>query len=231
VWIVPGQDGDVGAYVLMKALESAPSRYEWGIRLLTLGEVDRAYERLVAQVEAGQYVLDVGCGTGALTVRAARRGARVRGMDVSTRMLDQARRNVARCGCADQIELVEMGVAELDCEPAQSYQVVMSGLCLSELTAGERAFALAQAHRLLEPGGLLLLADEVVPRGPARWLLHRLVRSPLALLTRLLAHATTRPLCCLPDEVKRAGFVVESFRLNWLHSFAELAAHRPKERV
>jgi demethylmenaquinone methyltransferase/2-methoxy-6-polyprenyl-1,4-benzoquinol methylase len=215
----------------MKALESAPSRYEWGIRLLTLGEVDRAYERLVARVEAGQRVLDVGCGTGALTVRAARRGARVRGLDVNALMLGQARQNVERCGCVDQVELVEMGVAELDREPAQSYQVVMSGLCFSELTAGERAFALAQAHRLLEPGGLLLLADEVVPRGPARRLLHRLVRSPLAFVVWLLTHKTTHPLCCLPDDVKQAGFVVESYRRNWLQSFAALVAHRPKERA
>ena len=162
------QDGDVSAYVLMKVLESAPSRYEWGIRLLTLGQVDRAYDRLAAHVQAGQRVLDMGCGTGALTVRAAQRGAHVRGIDVSAQMLDQARLNVERSGCAERVELVEMGVAELDREPEQSYQVVMSGLCFSELTAGERAFALAQAYRLLEPGGLLLLADEVVPQGVLR---------------------------------------------------------------
>ena len=217
----------MSAYVLMKVLESAPSRYEWGIRLLTLGQVDRAYDRLVTHVQAGQRVLDIGCGTGALTVRAALRGAVVRGIDVSASMLVQARQNVERSGCVGRVELIEMGVAELDGEPAQSCRVVMSGLCFSELTAGERTFALAQAYRLLEPGGLLLLADEVIPQGLGRRLLRGLMRFPLALLTFLLTQTTTHAVCCLRKDVEHAGFVVELYRLNRLHSFAELVARKP----
>jgi len=219
----------VSAYVLMKALESAPDRYEWGIRLLTLGQVDRAYDRLATHVQAGQSVLDVGCGTGALTVRAAQRGAAVRGIDVSARMLDQARRNAERGGYGEQVEWIEMGVVELDREPEQSRQVVMSGLCFSELTDGERSFALAQAYRILEPGGLLLLADEVVPQSVLRRVLYALVRWPLALLTYLLTQTTTHGLRDLRQQVEQAGFVLESYRLNRLHSFAELAARRPLE--
>ena len=208
----------------MKVLESAPNRYEWGIRLLTLGQIDRAYDRLVAQVLAGQRVLDVGCGTGALTVRAAQRGAHVRGIDVSAPMLAQARLNVERGGCAERVELVEMGVAELDREPEQGYQVVMSGLCFSELTADERTFVLAQAYRLLAPGGLLLLADEVVPRGILRRILYAAVRFPWVVLTYLLTQTTTHALSDLAQQVEQAGFVVQSCRFNRLRSFVELVA-------
>jgi demethylmenaquinone methyltransferase/2-methoxy-6-polyprenyl-1,4-benzoquinol methylase len=213
----------------MKVLESAPRRYEWGIRLLTLGQVDRVYDRLVAHVLAGQRVLDVGCGTGALTVRAAQRGAHVRGIDVSVSMLEQARQNVERSGRAERVDLVELGVAELDREPAQSYQVVISGLCFSELTADECSFALAQAFRLLEPGGLLLLADEVVPQGALRRVIHALVRVPLVILTYLLTQTTTHALDDLPRLVEQAGFDIQSYRLNGLHSFAELVARRPAQ--
>jgi demethylmenaquinone methyltransferase/2-methoxy-6-polyprenyl-1,4-benzoquinol methylase len=142
-------------------------------------------------------------------------------------MLDQARQNAAHSGVVDRVEWVEMGVVELDREPAQSCHVVMSGLCFSELTDGERAFALAHVHRLLEPGGLLLVADEVVPQGPGRRVLHGLVRFPLALLTYLLAQTTTRAVRALRQDVEQAGFTVESYRLDRLHSFAELVARKP----
>jgi ubiquinone/menaquinone biosynthesis C-methylase UbiE len=219
----------MSAYVLMKVLESAPGRYDLGIRLLTLGQVDRAYDRLVSRIQTGQRVLDIGCGTGALTVRAARRGAWVVGIDVNIQMLDIARRRVAGIDPALNVELREMGVAELDGEPASGYDVVMSGLCLSELTDGERTLALRQAYRLLEPGGLLLLADEAMPRSAIKWLLHWCIRLPLMLLTCLFAQTTTRSLKRLPEEVQAAGFKVESIRLNGLEDFIELAACRPAD--
>ena len=220
----------MSAYVLMKVLESAPGRYDLGIRLLTLGQVDRAYDRLVSRIQTGQCVLDIGCGTGALTVRAARRGARVVGIDINAQMLDIARRRVAGMGRALHVELREMGVAELDGEPASSYDIVMSGLSLSELTDGERTFALRQAYRLLKLGGLLLLADEVIPRNVLKWLLHWCIRLPLMLLTYLFTQTTTRSLKRLPEEVRAAGFEVESVCLNALEDLIELVACRPANR-
>ena len=59
--------------ILMKILESSPNRYDRGIRLLTLGKLDVVYDRLVAPVQPGMQVLDIGCGTGALSLRAAGR--------------------------------------------------------------------------------------------------------------------------------------------------------------
>jgi ubiquinone/menaquinone biosynthesis C-methylase UbiE len=217
----------MSAYVLMKVLESAPSRYDLGIRLLTLGQVERAYDRLTAHIKAGQRVLDIGCGTGALTVRAAQRGAQVVGIDVNAQMLDIAEQRVSASNWGPSVELREVGVAELDAEPALGYDVVMSGLCFSELTEGERAYTLRQIDRLLRPGGLLLLADEVVPRGAVKRLLHWCLRLPLALLTSLLTQTTTRPLKRLPERVQAAGFLIESIRLNALGAFVELVARKP----
>ncbi|MHC4077295.1 MAG: corrinoid protein-associated methyltransferase CpaM, partial [Planctomycetota bacterium] len=164
----------MSTYVLMRILESAPSRYELGIRLLTLGRLDHAYDRLAARIEAGQRVLDVGCGTGALTLRSARRGAVVKGIDVSAQMLEIAAGRVREAGLEEAVGLTESGVAELDAEPDSSYDAVTSGLCFSELSDAELVYALQHVVRILRPGGLLLVADEVCPKTPIRRLLHAL---------------------------------------------------------
>jgi demethylmenaquinone methyltransferase/2-methoxy-6-polyprenyl-1,4-benzoquinol methylase len=121
----------MSTYVLMRILESAPRRYGLGIRLLTLGSVDRAYDRLASRVGEAQNVLDVGCGTGALTLRVAKRGARVRGIDLSAEMLEIAAERVREGGYAERVDLAEVGVAELDREKPESYDAVISGLCFS----------------------------------------------------------------------------------------------------
>lgn len=55
----------------MRLLESAPERYDLGIHLLSLGQINRVYDR-VAELVHGPNVLDLGCGTGNMTTRLAR---------------------------------------------------------------------------------------------------------------------------------------------------------------
>ena len=118
----------------MKILESAPSRYDRGIRILTLGKLDKAYDRLASHIKKGQKVLDLGCGTGALTLRVAKKGAEVKGVDVNAQMLEIAQKRVAEANLAANVKLCEMGVAELGGEKSKSYDAVTNGLCFSELT-------------------------------------------------------------------------------------------------
>jgi ubiquinone/menaquinone biosynthesis C-methylase UbiE len=217
----------MSTYVLMRLLESAPRRYDLGIRLLTLGRLDQVYDRLASRIAPGQQVLDIGCGTGALTMRAAQRGAKVKGIDINAQMLEIAGERVKRAGLAGSVELAEMGVAELDSEETQRYDAMMSGLCLSELSGDELRYTLKQAARILRPGGLLLIADEIKPRGAGKRLVHSLVRAPLVVLTYIVMQRTTRPASNLLEKLKAAGFTIVSTRLSQLDSFGEFVAQRP----
>jgi demethylmenaquinone methyltransferase/2-methoxy-6-polyprenyl-1,4-benzoquinol methylase len=216
----------MSTYVLMRLLESSPRRYDLGIRLLTFGAVDRAYDRLASRIEAGQQVLDIGCGTGALSLRAARRGAAVKGIDVNVEMLEIAKARAQEAGLAKKIELREMGVAELDTEKPVSYDIVMSGLCFSELNDGERSYALAQAKRILKPSGLLIVSDEVKPPSFIGRVLLALIRAPLVVVTYLATGLTTTALENLPELVEKEGFLLESVRLSAMGSFMELVARK-----
>jgi len=211
----------------MRILESAPDRYDAAMRLLTLGRLGRAYDRLASHVQAGQRVLDIGCGTGALTVRAARRGARVKAIDINPQMIEIAARHVREQGLMGRVEFAEVGVAELDAEESGSRDVVMSGLCFSELSADERAFALRQAARILRVGGQLLIADEVRARRLPGRLVQSMLRAPLSFLTYLIAGQTTHAIGCLPEGIAAAGFQLESVREGALGGMCEIVARKP----
>jgi ubiquinone/menaquinone biosynthesis C-methylase UbiE len=217
----------MSTYILMRILESAPSRYELGIRLLTLGRLEKAYDRLASRIVRGQRVLDLGCGTGALTLRAAQRGAKIKGIDINAQMLETAWQRVREAGLTETVNLVEMGVAELDSEETESYDAVMSGLCFSELNEHELAYTLKQVVRILKPGGLLLVADEVKPRNPLCRLIHSLIRAPLAVFTYLITQQTTHAVAGLSDNLTGAGLSVLSVDSNFLGSFSAVVAQKP----
>ncbi len=217
----------MSTYVLMRILESAPSRYDLGIRWLTFGRLDDAYDRLAEQIAPGQQVLDIGCGTGALALRAARRGAQVKGIDVNAGMLEIAERRAEEAELAERIEFVEMGVAELHREGDDSYDAVSSGLCFSELTDAELVYTLEHVSRILKPHGLLLIADEVRPATLMRRFVHRLIKLPLSVLTYVVTQQTTHAVANLPEKLSAVGLSIESLSSSALGSFCEIVARKP----
>jgi len=221
----------MSAYILMRILESAPSRYDRGIRILTLGKLDKVYDRLVLRITSGQQVLDLGSGTGALALRAAQRGATGKGIEINPQMLAIARRRASELSLGQNVDFSEMGVAELDREKAESYNAVMSGLCFSELTEDELTYTLRQVERILKPGGLLLVADEVMPENIATRVFNWLIRLPLVVITYVITQTISHAVRDLPQKVKATGLSIEELRLNRMGNFLELVAVKPERRT
>lgn len=219
----------MSTYILMKLLESAPSRYDRGIRWLSLGESEAAYDCLTQRIMSGARVLDIGTGTGSLALRALRRGAQVKGIDINPGMLELARKKIDGSGLDQMAELKEQGAVELNEEPSNYYDAIMSGLCFSELSEPEQTFTLKECFRILKPGGLLLLADESRPKSLGKRMLHTIIRIPLVIITYLITQTTTRAVSCLPEKVRQAGFKIQGVRYGRLESFIELVAIKPEE--
>ena len=217
----------MSTYVLMKILESAPGRYDLGIKIITLGRINKVYDRLVESIKPGYNVLDIGCGTGNLTLRILGKGAKVVGMDINPDMICIAKQKIEKSGFKDSVEFREEGVSELSSESDYMYDAVVSGLCFSELSDDEQKYALKQIYRVLKPGGLLLLADEIQPDNFLKKLLHFLLKIPLTIITYLITQTTTSSLKNIDNMLNYAGFNIKSIDKNWMDDFILLTAEKP----
>jgi len=220
----------MSSLALMRLLESAPQRYDAGMRMLTLGRVERLHE-IVAEAAAtaeGGHVLEVGCGTGTVTARLVALGARVTALDQSPEMLEQARARLAEQPASEgSVEWQERTAAEIDGFPAASFDAAVVSLCFSDMAKSERAYVLHELARVLRPGGVLAVADELKPRGRAARALALALRAPQALLAWLAVGSTSRPIADLAAELRAAGFRVHAERRFLLGTLGTLIAERP----
>ncbi|MFF3599058.1 class I SAM-dependent methyltransferase [Kitasatospora indigofera] len=132
------------------------------------GRRNHVFARLVelSAARPGDHVLDVGCGTGYLTRRVAQAvapGGTALGVDPSTKVIAHARRLAEQDG-RDNCTF-RRGIAEELDAPAASFDAVVSSLMVHHLPAALRQRALAEIHRVLRPGGRLMVADFRPPRG------------------------------------------------------------------
>ena len=197
------------SFVYMKVLESAPQRYERGMRMLTLGRLERMRQEVLEQVSAGDRVLDIGCGTGALAAMLAHKGAHVTGIDIAPPMLSQAALRVREQDLADRVELRELGAVDLDTAfSGEAFDIVVSVLVFSELSDDEIEYTLAECWRLLRPDGKLIIADEILPDSMLGRIGTLLLRLPFAVAALALTQNTTRQVAGLVPRIIGAGFGV-----------------------
>jgi SAM-dependent methyltransferase len=138
-----------------------PRLYDLLLLVLTRGREKAYREHLLdlAEVAAGQCVLDIGCGTGTQAIAAWRRsqpGGSVTGVDISGKMLDAARRKARDAGL--DIAFHHADMAELPFEEDR-FDVVMITTVLHMVPQGRHRDCLREAGRVLRHGGRLLLID------------------------------------------------------------------------
>jgi SAM-dependent methyltransferase len=109
-------------------------------------------------------LVDLGAGTGALALAAARFCRRVVAVDVSSAMLDVTRKEAARLGLAN-LELVQAGFLTYD-HRGDPVDLVYSRNALHHLPDFWKAIALLRVADLLRPGGVLFLRDIVFSFDP-----------------------------------------------------------------
>jgi demethylmenaquinone methyltransferase/2-methoxy-6-polyprenyl-1,4-benzoquinol methylase/phosphoethanolamine N-methyltransferase len=140
--------------------------YDAVTNIMTLGQAGRLRKTTVDQalIKPGDSVLDVGCGTGEVTLRAKTRAkdGKVYGIDPSPEMIAVARKKAGRKGLDIDFRV---GVIESLPFPDASIDVVTSSLMMHHLPEDVKVRGLAEIYRVIKPGGRLLIADFMRPTG------------------------------------------------------------------
>jgi ubiquinone/menaquinone biosynthesis C-methylase UbiE len=171
------------------------------VKLIGLG-VNGANSRMIvemANVKLGDKVLDVGCGTGDLTLTAENyvgTSGSAHGIDASPVVIDLARKNAKR---RRSHAVFEVGLIEKIPYPDATFDVVISRLVIHHLPEDLKRRGIAEIFRVLKPGGFVFLADFKPPTNPV--LAH--------IVTALIGHKTMMQsnLEDILPVLKKAGFV------------------------
>jgi ubiquinone/menaquinone biosynthesis C-methylase UbiE len=145
--------------------------YDNVVRLLTLGQDGAIRKKTVAlaQLKPGDAVLDVGCGTGAITRLAKQQvgpTGRVVGLDASPEMIDAARQQAVKAKLDIDFRLEPIEHMSF---PDASFDVVLSSFMIHHLPGDLKRLGLLEVRRVLKPGGRLLIAEFFNSAEPKWW--------------------------------------------------------------
>jgi ubiquinone/menaquinone biosynthesis C-methylase UbiE len=135
--------------------------YDLVVGILSLGREKKFRQTALelVSIEPGMNILDVGCGTGSLSVGAKQNlgnNGRVVGIDPSSIMIDLARQKAEKAGVEVDFQV---GVIEnLEFNDDQ-FDLVLSSLMMHHLTDELKESGLQEVHRVLKPGGTLLIIE------------------------------------------------------------------------
>lgn len=115
----------------------------------------------LSQVTASDTVLDIACGSGIVACAFAPYASHVRGIDITTGMIEEARKLQQKKGFAN----MSWEPGEVRALPYQngSFSIVVSRFGFHHFP--EPAAVLAEMTRVCKPGGRVLVADVALPAG------------------------------------------------------------------
>ncbi|MCK4862716.1 MAG: ubiquinone/menaquinone biosynthesis methyltransferase [Dehalococcoidales bacterium] len=167
---------------------AVPPSYDLINHVVSLG-MDRRWRRLAAVVcleEKPRHVLDLGCGTGDLTISIARLAdehVEITGLDYSQPMLERARKKADRAGVGEKTKFIHGEATNipfpdghLDCVGisfAFRNLTYKTPLCLPHL---------AEVKRVLKPGGRYVIVESSQPEN-------RVIRALFHLYMRTVAQS------------------------------------------
>jgi ubiquinone/menaquinone biosynthesis C-methylase UbiE len=120
----------------------------------------------LAGPKPGDAAVDIGAGTGLLSLKLAPEINRLWAIDISPTMCEYLRTKAASAGL-DNITVAAASAVSLPLVD-DSVEIVVSNYCFHHLSDKDKGVALAEAYRVLRPGGRLVIGDMMFRVGIAR---------------------------------------------------------------
>jgi ubiquinone/menaquinone biosynthesis C-methylase UbiE len=109
---------------------------------------------ILDKIDPSAHVLDLGCGTGRITIPMAQRACQVTGVDLSAQMIARLREKAEKLGL--NVDLREADMEQLPFE-ASSFDVITCVLALMHIPPESRQPVFVEANRVLKPGGKMIV--------------------------------------------------------------------------
>jgi ubiquinone/menaquinone biosynthesis C-methylase UbiE len=149
-------------------MEKMVPSYDSYMKKMTFGRERILRETTVslADVKPGDCVLEVGCGTGTLTLEAKRQAGplgKVFGIDIIPGMIELSQRKAAQAN-----EDITFQLGSIDDIPfsENQFDVVMCSFMIFHMSEMTRRKGIAEIYRVLKPQGRLLILDLALPTQP-----------------------------------------------------------------
>jgi SAM-dependent methyltransferase len=173
--------------------------------------------------QGGEEAIDLGCGTGVVSLALAERGLRVVGIDHSPEMLERARGKVEVAGLGERVELREGSVLDPGIPPGSADVVTCQGLLhhLEDLDPCVDVIA-----RTLRPGGSFYISEPTADPAPPG----RVVAAALELARRVRGALRRGPRVPRPESGEapiRWPELAAALDRNGLEYEAEFITHVP----
>lgn len=173
-----------------------------------------------AQFDANQRVLDLGCGTGTLTLMIKKQYPKLEltGLDGDPQVLEIARRKAIQAYASIQWDL---GMAyDLPYEN-NTFDRVVSSLMTHHLTSGNKRLAFKEVCRILKPGGEFYIADFGAPHSPTMKF--------VVLYMSKLEEAADNMKGFLPIMLQEAGLIGVEEKENFSTLFGPLSLYKARK--
>ncbi len=205
-------------------MEKVVDSYDTYMKKITFGRENKLREMTVnlAQVKPGDSVLEIGCGTGTLTIEAKRKAGplgKVFGIDIIPGMIELSRQKAAK---ANLDVTFQLGSIDQIPFPDGQFDVVMCSFMIFHMSEAVRRKGIEEIYRVLKPKGRLTVIDLSLP-------VHRLPRAIVKLFLGFMLNHDLKELLPFMERTGFAGteFMPAKFRIFGLPVLSYVRGSKP----